>query len=172
MKATFIIKRAIEIFLLLWIISSLFYNPADKYGYIFQPWFNNTGKIAIIAIIIGCSFIDLQLAIILTIAFLILIISFSKKNEFSNQNFENSATFPAKPYHTIKSVPGKFEPDRVVSSELPRVICDVTPYDPEAINDKIYEYSRDPKFDDYDEFIRMLSSPDQIQSAQDNTPGV
>lgn len=136
------------------IFSYIVISPFISYKYLS---FLNTiaAKISIILLIIGTTFLDIQLAIILTLAFLILVINLNKSTiEPYIQKLQSSSE---------RMVPIKTASSPVIS-EFPDK-CDDIVIEKEQINKDMYDIYIDPKIKAYDAYIRMLSSPNMIEDA-------
>jgi len=155
------ILQIIKILLLIYILISPFIN------YKFLSVANIfTFKLIFIILIAVISFIDLQLAILMTLAFLILVINLNmpalvKTNTTlpTNPVFSNNQTFEN------FSIGIPFEPVTETISEFPDKCDGIKKFDDEDMNTNMYNIYIDPKIKPYENFIRQLSSPELIEKA-------
>jgi energy-coupling factor transporter transmembrane protein EcfT len=142
----------IKIILLIYIIISPFLDY--KYFTIANTF---AFKLILIIVIAAVSFIDLQLAILLTLAFLILVI---------NLNVPKSPLTPSTPLAPRFPLSENFAvglPQQTIS-EFPDK-CNTQPFDDDNINTDMYNIYIDPKIKPYENYIKQLSSPDLIEKA-------
>lgn len=116
-------------------------------------------KIFIILLIVVASFIDLQLAILMTIGLLVLVINLNKDTIFKKvvKREHFSVNMPvAKPIAVpVQETMDKFPDTCEHVQTLPR----------EAMSEDLYNLYIDPKIKPYENYIRMLSSPDMLEMA-------
>jgi len=120
-------------------------------------------KVIFLIAIVAVSFIDLQLAIIMTLAFLVLIINLNKDAIF-------------KPSMSMASMPNIMLPSEHFAVGLPSVKsednmvtfpdkCSNTEYEKEQISDDLLNLYIDPKIKPYETYIKQLSSDEQLEMA-------
>jgi hypothetical protein len=144
-------------------------SPFINYKYL--TFMNQIGwKVLLLVIIVASTFVDLQLSIIMTLAFLILMIHLNKDVIFGGaamrENF--SIGLPVAELQRIKDVPGgtitEF-PDKCGAEfeESNGGSGGVRPIDRANIN--LYDLYIDPKIKPYEAYIRQLSNPIDIENA-------
>jgi hypothetical protein len=135
-----VIKVIVFIFIVL--------SPFINYKYV--EFMNMLGfKVALLAVIVVACFVDLQLAILLTLAMLLLVINLNMKK---HETFENAAppaimtVFPeerSSVCHEVKEVEGN-------------------------MNDHMYNLYIDPKIKPFEEFIHQLSPSELVEAASNS----
>lgn len=112
-------------------------------------------KVFLILLIVAASFVDLQLAIIMTLALLVLVINLNKDAMFKSspppmrQKVEHfSVGMPV--MDTITEFPDKCQDMKVENT---------------AISQDLYNLYLDPKIKPYEMFMRQLSSPEFVEKA-------
>jgi hypothetical protein len=104
-------------------------------------------KIAILFMIVCICFVDLQLAIIMTLAFLLLTINLSKI-PFTRESFAVGV------------------PVADVISEFPDTCSpDLEKDKTENLNEHLHALYMDPKIKPYEAYVRALASSEQVESA-------
>lgn len=129
-------------------------------------------KILLLAIIVGASFADLQLAIVMTLAFLILIINLNKEAIFGIKNTPGSQ-MPSMSEHFSVGLPRealapdskKFEPPTSNNVTTFPDQCDSFKEDREKISKDLYDLYIDPKIKPYEMYIKALSNPESVENA-------
>lgn len=120
-------------------------------------WANSVpAKIAMLACIVAASFFDLQLAILSTLAFLLLIIHLNRDAVFGARAAQRE--------HFSSRAP--LAPDTV--SEFPDRCDSRQPEDRDRISRDLYDLYIDPKIKPYEEYIRKLSDPDKLGLAAES----
>lgn len=146
-------------------------SPFINYKYL--AFMNQIGwKVLLLVIIVAATFVDLQLSIIMTLAFLILMIHLNKDVIFGGalggmrENF--SIGLPVAELQRIKDVPGgtisdfpdkcgvEFEQSNSGSGSENTI---------ERANINLYDLYIDPKIKPYEAYIRQLSNPLDIENA-------
>lgn len=129
-------------------------------------------KILLLVIIVGASFVDLQLAIIMTLAFLILIINLNKEIIFGVKNKAVPAA-PGISEHFAVGLPREFlasdtrEPGADTMTAFPDR-CDASKGDRERVSKDLYDLYIDPKIKPYEMYIKALSHPEAIENAAES----
>lgn len=132
-------------------------------------------KILLLAIIVGASFVDLQLAIIMTLAFLILIINLNKEAIFGIRNAGVPTVGISEHFAVNLPTPGRDAiasdtrdpPESDTMTAFPDR-CDAFNGDRERVSKDLYDLYIDPKIKPYEMYIKALSHPDAIENAADS----
>lgn len=134
---------------------------------------NSVGsKIFIILLIVVASFIDLQLAILMTLGLLVIVINLNKdtifKKSVAKEHF--SVNMPvavpvAEPFATQDSTPEAKMPVQQTIHQFPDTCEHVQTLPREMMSDNLYSLYIDPKIKPYENYIRMLSSPEMVENA-------
>lgn len=153
------VMLALKISVFAYIVLSPFLNHASV------MFLNSVGaKIFIIVLIVIASFIDLQLAILMTLGLLVLVINLNKDTIFKSvvkrEHFSVNmpVTEPVMQPKTVPSVEHTIQqfPDSCEHVQtLPR----------EAMSEDLYNLYIDPKIKPYENYIRMISSPELLENA-------
>jgi len=133
------------------VFSYIVLSPFINYKYIS---FLNTilAKMLFIIIIVGVTFYDLQLAILLTLALLVLVINL------------NSTRLPKKEH---------FVPIMTPISEFPQENCATAETAvSEPVSNHLYNLYVDPKIKPYEEYVMQLSPPESVESACGLSPSI
>ena len=141
-------------------------SPFINYKYI-QFLNSVVAKVLLIIVIVMSSFVDLQLAIIITIAFLVLMINLNKDAIFGINN--SIPTTPKLSEHFASGMPLNqlmVPNDNMVT--FPDKCSDTT-YLKEEISTDLYDLYIDPKVKPYEMYIKQLCHPDSIENASNNT---
>lgn len=152
-------------------------SPFINYKYL--TFMNQMGwKVLLLVIIVAATFVDLQLSIIMTLAFLILMIHLNKDVIFGGamrggamrENF--SIGLPVAELQRIKDVPGgtisdfpdkcgaEFEQSNGGTGGVNGAANPI-----ERANINLYDLYIDPKIKPYEAYIRQLSNPIDIENA-------
>jgi hypothetical protein len=135
-------------------------SPFINYKYL--TYLNNICiKVILLVIIVTVSFIDLQLAIIMTLAFLILIINMNSSLIFGQKTETFSVGLPVAEIKRIETLPSQtiYEfPDKCDSPQT------LNP-DKQTQNKNLYDLYIDSKIKPYEAYIRQLSNPIDIENA-------
>ena len=133
-------------------------------------------KILLLIIIVGVSFVDLQLAIIMTLAFLIPIINLNKEAIFGIKHAPMGP--PGLSEHFSVGLPRealasdtRTPPYTDTMSEFPDSKadrCDAYKPEREKISNDLYDLYIDPKIKPYEMYIRALSHPDALNNAAES----
>ena len=128
------------------IIVTLFIVASPFINYTPLQFFNLLGvKILLIVSIVLASFLDLQLAILMTLALLILIIHLNK-----------ASIFGKKEHFVLKNAE--------LVTEFPDTCTDMS-HEPTEISKDLYSFYIDPKIKPYEMYIQALSPPDMVEKA-------
>lgn len=132
-------------------------SPFVDHSYL--SWANTVpSKIAMLACIVAASFYDLQLAILATLAFLLLNIHMNRDAVFGAR-----ATEPPREHFSAKM---PVAPDTV--TEFPDRCDSRQPEDRDRISRDLHDLYIDPKIKPYEEYIRKLSDADKLSLAADS----
>lgn len=134
-------------------------SPVIEFKYI-QGMNNLIIKILLLAIIIGMCFVDFQLALIATIAFLILIINLNNNilnMSYNNQQFDNFSN----PLDAHFSSPIQIPKD---VDQTQNIVCQNS--SKTDINNDIISHYIDDKIKPYEVFISMMTSGTALEKAQ------
>ena len=196
----------LKVLIFLYIIASPFINPKNL------SLLNTISiKLLILILIVVSAFYDLQLAILLTIGFFVLLINFNRQ-QFSSLLPGSSAPVqvviptPQVPVThlsqvTPETIPRKILPEITekptdnllvartplaiqmqdnitqviapyngdVAYEFPNEKCNTKPFEDTSISNHLINYYIDPKVKPYEVYIRMLTSSENLESAQTNS---
>jgi len=157
------ILTVIKIAFFMYIILSPFIN------YKYLTYLNNVCiKVILLVIIVTVSFIDLQLAIIMTLAFLILIINLNSTLIFGSKTEAFSVGLPVAEIKRIETLPSQtiYEfPDKCDTAEA------LNP-PKESQNKNLYDLYIDSKIKPYEAYIRQLSNPIDIENAANGAANI
>lgn len=117
-------------------------------------------KVLFLILIVITSFVDLQLAIIMTLAFLILIINLNRDVVFGVKHKP-----PPVSEHFAVNLP-LIDPKTETAVNFPDR-CDNFEEDRNRISQDLYDLYIDPKIKPYEEYIRALSNPQLIEQASE-----
>lgn len=150
------VMLALKISVFAYIILSPFLNHASV------MFLNSVGaKIFIIILIVVASFVDLQLAILMTLGLLVLVINLNKDTIFKSvvkrEHFSVNMPIIEQPKATpaVEDTIHKFPDSCDHVQTLPR----------EAMSEDMYNLYIDPKIKPYENYIRMISSPELLENA-------
>lgn len=147
--APVIMKAIVFVFILL--------SPFVDYSYL--SWAHSVpAKMILLFAIVAASFYDLQLAILMTLAFLLLNIHLNREVVFGRRG-------PV-PISTVAAPIEHFAAADVVS-EFPDA-CDARAEDRDRISRDLYDLYIDAKIKPYEEYIRHLSDPSKLADAADS----
>lgn len=124
---------------------------------------NSVGsKIFMIVLIVIASFIDLQLAILMTLGLLVLVINLNKdvifKNVVKREHFSvNMPVALAVKQHVV--------PVQETIAKFPDSCEQVQNFARDGMSEDLYSIYIDPKIKPYENYIRMLSSPEMLENA-------
>lgn len=125
-------------------------------------------KVLILILIVGCSFVDIQLSILLTIAFLIIMINiFRNKKEIykkQNESFSTPEVIYNNPEMSTVATPPFFE----TIVKLPGAQCNDMRQFSEQINNDLFDIYIDEKVKPYESTIKKMTSPTHLDIAQNN----
>lgn len=174
------VMLAIKIFVFAFIITSPFYNVGEVFFFLNNVYF----KIILLLITVSVSFIDLQLAIIMAIAFFIIVINFN--NTKPNIKVKPIDVIPHSPAVSVEPLPSSIayevpsvqaqpyeieaaakDDDNIMQTmyEFPKAECNVPKEANDAyVNDSISGYYLDDKIKPYEEFISQLTSKELLDS--------
>ena len=149
----------LKVIVFLYIIISPFFN----YSYVS---FLNTlfAKVLLLALIVVASFIDLQLAVLLTLAFLILIINLNKTHIFGVQKSKGSSPSMSEHFATGLPIEVIQSNDNITNFPDDDMQCS-SEIEKEKISNDLFGLYIDPKIKPYEMYIKQLSSPDKIENA-------
>ena len=125
---------------------------------------NEIVKVVFLLLIVGITFYDLKLAILVTVLFLILVINSptqkekytSIKNYWNTDQEENSI---------VKLID-------ISTAPLPKATCPGAPNaDKEKINDNMFDLFFDPKIKPFENIISEITGCEKLLDAQNNTVG-
>ena len=197
----------LKVLIFLYIIASPFINPKNLSLLNTIPV-----KVLLLVLIVASAFYDFQLAILLTIAFFVLLINFNRQ-QFSSLFPGSSAPAPAQVVPTPQvpvthlsqvspeTIPRKILPEitekptdnllvartplaiqmqdnitQVIAPytgetayEFPNEKCNTKPFEDTSISNHLINYYIDPKVKPYEVYIRMLTSSENLESAQTNS---
>lgn len=195
----------LKVLIFLYIIASPFINPKNLSLLNTIPV-----KVLILILIVVSAFYDFQLAILLTIAFFVLLINFNRQqfsSLFPGAQAPVPIPVPVPVTHLLQvspeTIPRKILPeitenqtptDNLLVARTPLAIqmqdninatiapysgetaydfpnekCNTKPFEDTGINNHLINYYIDPKVKPYEVYIRMLTSSDNLQSAQTNS---
>lgn len=194
----------LKVLIFLYIIASPFINPKNLSLLNTIPV-----KVLLLVLIVASAFYDFQLAILLTIAFFVLLINFNRQ-QFSSL-LPGSSPVPvamapvpvavAQLPITSETIPRKILPEitekptdnllvartplaiqmqdnitQVIAPytgetayEFPNEKCNTKPFEDTSISNHLINYYIDPKVKPYEVYIRMLTSSENLESAQTNS---
>lgn len=196
----------LKVLIFLYIIASPFINPKNLSLLNTIPV-----KVLLLVLIVASAFYDFQLAILLTIAFFVLLINFNRQ-QFASL-LPGSAPVPvamapvpvpvASAPVTPETIPRKILPEitekptptdnllvartplaiqmqdnitQVIAPysgetayEFPNEKCNTKPFEDTSISNHLINYYIDPKVKPYEVYIRMLTSSENLESAQTNS---
>lgn len=136
-------------------------SPFIDHKYI--SFLNTTfAKVILLVLIVVVSFVDLQLAIIMTLAFLVLIVNLNKDVIFGVK--KTSAPMPQMPLseHFLEETK---KADTIY--EFPQK-CNIGEVKRDQISTDLYDLYLDPKIKPYEAYIRALSTPSAIEEASES----
>lgn len=135
-------------------------------------------KITLLVIIVGVSFVDLQLAIVMTLAFLILIINLNKEVIFGIKSAPTMYPGTGLSEHFAVGLPREVlasdtrtPPYTDTMSEFPDSTtdrCDALKANRDQVSKDLYDLYIDPKIKPYEMYIRALSHPDALDNAAES----
>lgn len=139
-------------------------------------------KILLLCAIVGISFIDLQLAILCMIAFLVLLINLykldlltlktkvSQETSFIKQAFtmQENPILPETVFQETKIEKFTDEDVKETIYEFPQPYCPGNQYGPDFISEKALSITTDNRVKPYEEFVRKLSPEDSLKIIQSN----
>ena len=201
----------LKVLIFLYIIASPFINPKNLSLLNTIP-----AKVILLILIVVSAFYDFQLAILLTIAFFVLLINFNRQ-QFSSlmpgsqvqvpmQQAQAPMQAPLPVTHlsqvSPETIPRKILPeiteptptDNLLVARTPLAIqmqdninatiapysgdtayefpdekCNTKPFEDTSISNHLINYYIDPKVKPYEVYIRMMTSSENLESAQTNT---
>lgn len=142
--------------IVLYIVFSVVYDFNDLLSFLD----NKLSKFVIILIILAVTYFDLHTGILLTVAFLILIIQFNATAINQNKNLE----------FFLSSLPADFDKDEKDSEEVKTfkqsLECDNVKKN--EISNDIFDYQIDSKVKPYEVFVKMLTTKDHLDNASNS----
>lgn len=175
------------------VLSYIVVSPFINNQWLF-PLHSLAFKIMLLVLIIAVSFIDLQLAVLLMVAFLIMIINLNK-NDITKLSKQESTYAPSFKEHMVRGLSvypmpsdieqHSIESERSISEDFtqqqappkisqtmyqfPAPYCKgVAHVDPYQISDNAFLYSTDDRTKPYEEYIRTLSPDTSLENIQTN----
>jgi hypothetical protein len=153
-----------KVLIILFIVIATFF---DINSYVFYLD-NKVSKILMLAIIVLTLMVDIHLGILLVIAFMILIIQFNGAiiSDISQKKLELfMSSLPAPLKHDINSTP--LSCDNVIKNKISDDIANyTTDKDTQVVNG--IEYPIDPKIKNYEVFVKMMTSKNQLDIASNS----
>jgi hypothetical protein len=192
----------LKVLIFLYIIASPFINPKNLSLLNTIPV-----KVLLLILIVASAFYDFQLAILLTIAFFVLLINFNRQQFSSLLPGSQAVALAPVPVAvaqlpiTSETIPRKILPEitekptdnllvartplaiqmqdnitQVIAPytgetayEFPNEKCNTKPFEDTSISNHLINYYIDPKVKPYEVYIRMLTSSENLESAQTNS---
>jgi hypothetical protein len=157
-------------------------------------WLNTTPvKIGILVAVLLVSFFDLQLAILCTIAFLVLLINLNKKaiikvfqerKIVKEEMFRGESLFPPASdkfvpvppvtEHYLAPEPSKKQDEQMKNSvnqtiaNFPAPYCPGPQYDNTYISETVFSHNVDERTKPYEEYVRLLAPGSSLEQIQTN----
>lgn len=149
---------ALKVLLFVYILMSPFVPVSKSLD---NVWF----KVFVLVGIVLATFADIQLGVVLTIAFLVFMINVNK-GSMKKKTESFSVDEPIYNSPEMKEVvqPPFFE----TMVKLPNAQCNDMTYYRDQISNDLFEVYIDEKVKPYEEFIRKMTSPEQLEMAQNN----
>jgi hypothetical protein len=154
--------------LVLDIIKVIFFILIVLSPFISYPKFLNNQFLLIIFVIliIIASFIDIQLSIIMTIGFLILMINLNKDKikKIKKESYSQPENIYNSPEMTEIKTPPFFE----TMVKMPKTHCNDMRFYKNQVSNDLFDLYIDDKVKPYEEFIKKLTNPTHLDIVQNN----
>lgn len=125
-------------------------------------------KILFLILIVLAVYIDIQLAIIMMIAFLVFIINLNKDKIISIKK-ESFGSQPENIYKSPEMTEVKTPPFFDTMVKMPDTQCNDMMFYRNQISNDLFDLYIDEKVKPYENTIRKLTSPDHLENAQSNS---